>query len=84
VINVREGLRAADDILPRRLSEEALTEGALAGQTVDFDLMRAEFYQASGLDPTTSLPLPATLARLGLEWVVEDPLVADIMKQGAP
>jgi len=83
VINVREGLRPADDTLPRRLCEEALTEGPLAGHTVDFDLMRAEFYQASGLDPTTSLPAPETLARLGLEWVTEDPLVADIMKQGA-
>ena len=83
VINVREGLRPADDKLPRRLCDEALTEGPLAGQTVDFDLMRAEFYEASGLDPATSLPLPETLARLGLEWVTEDPLVADMMKQGA-
>jgi len=83
VINVREGLRPADDTLPRRLLEEALTEGPLAGQTVDFDLMRAEFYQASGLDPKTSLPTPETLARLGLEWVTEDPLVAVMMKQGA-
>ena len=80
---MREGLRPADDTLPRRLLEEALTEGPLAGQTVDFDLMRAEFYQASGLDPKTSLPTPETLARLGLEWVTEDPLVAVMMKQGA-
>ena len=83
VINVREGLRPEDDVLPRRLCEEALTEGPLAGQTVDFDLMRAEFYEASGLDPATSLPTAETRARLGLEWVVEDPTVADIMKRGA-
>ena len=38
--------------------------------------MRAEFYRASGLDPETSLPTPETLARLGLEWVTDDPLVA--------
>jgi len=83
VINVREGLRPVDDTLPRRLTEEALSDGPLAGHTVDFDLMRAEFYQASGLDPTTSLPAAETLSRLGLGWVTEDPLVADIMKQGA-
>jgi aldehyde:ferredoxin oxidoreductase len=69
--------------LPRRLCDEALTEGPLAGQTVDFDLMRAEFYQASGLDPVTTLPTAETRARLGLEWVVEDPLVAEIVKRGA-
>ncbi len=69
--------------LPRRLCDEALTEGPLAGQTVDFDLMRSEFYQASGLDPDTTLPTAETLARLGLEWVAEDPTVAEIMKQGA-
>ena len=39
---------------PRRLIEEAVPEGPLAGKTVDFDLMRAEFYAASGLDPATS------------------------------
>ena len=65
VINVREGLRAVDDVLPRRLCDEALTDGPLAGQTVDFDLMRAEFYQASGLDPVTTLPTAETRARLG-------------------
>jgi aldehyde:ferredoxin oxidoreductase len=83
VINVREGLKPKDDTVPRRLIEDALTEGPLAGQTVDFDLMRSEFYAASGLDPVTSLPTAETRARLGLEWVVEDPAVADIVNQGA-
>ncbi len=67
VINVREGLRPEDDTLPRRLLEESVPDGPLAGQTVDFDLMRAEFYAASGLDPRTSLPTPETLERLGLD-----------------
>jgi aldehyde:ferredoxin oxidoreductase len=83
VINVREGLRPDDDTLPRRLCEDALTEGPLAGQTVDFDLMRAEFYAASGLDPATTLPTAETCARLGLDWVAEDPKVAEIMNRGA-
>jgi aldehyde:ferredoxin oxidoreductase len=83
VFNVREGLRAVDDVLPRRLCDEPLAEGPLAGQTVDFDLMRSEFYQVSGLDPVTTLPTAETRARLGLEWIAEDPLVAQILKQGA-
>jgi len=79
VINVREGLRPDGDTLPARLTDEPLQEGPLAGRTVDFDLMRAEFYAASGLDPATSLPTPETLERLGLQWVTDDPVVAELM-----
>ena len=43
--------------------------------------MRSEFYAASGLDPATSLPTPETLARLGLEWVRDDPTVAALMPE---
>ena len=81
VLNVREGLRPEGDAIPRRLIEEAVPEGMLAGQTVDWELMRSEFYAASGLDPATSLPKPETLARLGLEWVADDPTVAALMPE---
>ena len=80
VINVREGLRPADDTLPRRLLEETVPEGPMAGQTVDFDLMRSELYAASGLDPVTGLPTVETLERLGLEWVREDEAIGGLMK----
>jgi aldehyde:ferredoxin oxidoreductase len=83
VINVREGLRPADDTLPRRLTEESVPDGPLAGHTVDFDLMRAEFYAASGLDAETGLPKPETLERLGIAWVADDPVVAGLMKREA-
>jgi aldehyde:ferredoxin oxidoreductase len=83
VINVREGLRPQDDTLPSRLTEESVPDGPLAGKTVDFVLMRGEFYAASGLDPATSLPTAETLARLGLEWVKEDPVVAGLMEGSA-
>jgi len=83
VINVREGLRPEDDTLPARLMSEAVPDGPLAGKTVDFGLMRSELYAAGGLDPATSLPTPETLARLGLEWVKEDEVVAGLMKEGA-
>jgi len=84
VLNVREGLRPEGDAIPRRLIEEAVPEGMLAGQTVDWELMRSEFYAASGLDPATSLPTPETLARLGLEWVADDPTVAALMPEATP
>ena len=48
------------------LLEETVPEGPMAGQTVDFDLMRSELYAASGLDPDTGLPTVETLERLGL------------------
>jgi len=76
VLNVREGLRAADDVVPRRLTEESVSEGPTAGHVVDFDLMRTEFYQASELDPVTSLPTKEKLAKMNLTWVLDDPVVA--------
>jgi aldehyde:ferredoxin oxidoreductase len=79
IFNVREGLTPEGDAIPRRLVDEPVPEGMIAGQTVDWELMRSEFYEASGLDPATSLPTPATLARLDLEWVSEDPTVAALM-----
>jgi aldehyde:ferredoxin oxidoreductase len=83
VINVREGLRPQDDTLPRRLREESVPDGPLAGHTVDFDLMRAELYAASGLDAGTGLPTAETLERLGLSWVADDPAVAALMAREA-
>ena len=41
--------------------------------------MRGELYAASGYDPVTSMPTRETLARLGLEWVAEDPVVAGLV-----
>lgn len=78
VLNVREGLRAADDVIPRRLTEESVPDGPTAGHTVDFDLMRREFYEAGELDPVTSLPTKAKLAKMNLSWVLDDPVVAGI------
>ena len=76
VLNVREGLRAADDVIPRRLIEESVPDGPTAGHMVDWDLMHREFYQASELDPITSLPTKDKLAKMNLTWVLDDPVVA--------
>jgi aldehyde:ferredoxin oxidoreductase len=79
VFNVREGLRADDDRIPPRLESDAVPEGPLAGKVVDFPLMRGELYAMSGYDPVTSMPTRETLARLGLEWVEGDPVVANLL-----
>ncbi len=79
VINVREGLRAADDTVPGRLMTETVPDGPIAGHVVDFPLMRSELYAASGYDPVTSMPTRETLARLNLEWVTSDPVVANLV-----
>ncbi len=55
---------------------ESVPDGPTAGQVVDWDLMRSEFYQASELDPITSLPTKDKLAKMNLTWVLDDPVVA--------
>ncbi|HLA80594.1 MAG TPA: aldehyde ferredoxin oxidoreductase family protein [Thermoleophilia bacterium] len=80
VLNVREGLRAADDVIPPRLLTESVPDGPTAGHLVDFDLMRREFYEASELDPETSLPSKEKLAKMNLTWVLDDPIVAALAR----
>lgn len=76
VINVREGLRASDDVIPSRLIEESVPDGPTAGHVVDWELMKAEFYEAGELDPVTSLPTREKLAKMSMSWVLDDPVVA--------
>jgi aldehyde:ferredoxin oxidoreductase len=76
VINVREGLRASDDVIPSRLIEESVPDGPTAGHVVDWELMKAEFYEAGELDPVTSLPTREKLAKMNMSWVLDDPVVA--------
>ncbi len=44
--NLKAGLTAADDTLPKRLMEEAHKEGPSAGVTVDLDAMLPDYYAA--------------------------------------
>jgi aldehyde:ferredoxin oxidoreductase len=53
LFNVREGFRAVDDTLPRRIFEEPLKSGATAGRLLpreQFDSMLREYYQLCGWD----------------------------------
>ena len=46
--NLKAGLTAADDTLPKRLLEEAHAEGPSAGVTVNLDAMLPDYYAARG------------------------------------
>ncbi len=68
--NAREGLRKVDDALPKK-GFIALQGGATDGVRVteeEFARAREVYYQMAGWDEE-GVPLPGTLARLGLEWV---------------
>lgn len=70
--NIRCGLRAKDDTLPRRLLLEKRGTGGSAENLPDLEQMRQEYYQIRGWDHD-GVPLPTTLARLGVDrWVPLD------------
>ncbi len=71
--NMREGLTAADDTLPKRFFS-GTPRGALKESPLDPNELRMAvntFYQMSGWDSETGLPTTEKLAELGLDWVEE-------------
>ncbi len=71
LFNLREGLRAEDDRLPRRVVEEPLPSGPHKGQRIseaDMARLKADYYHIRGWD-RQGRPTPQTLARLGLDAV---------------
>jgi aldehyde:ferredoxin oxidoreductase len=69
--NVRLGLTAAHDRLPKLLLEP-LPDGGAAGNVPDLDLMLREYYDVRGWDPATGKPTPEKLEELGLGFVAQD------------
>lgn len=66
--NVREGIRRADDRLPKRFTDEPMEcEGReTEGNTVHLEYMLEQYYRERGWDPKTSIPTPERLRRLSL------------------
>jgi aldehyde:ferredoxin oxidoreductase len=64
--NVRLGLGAKDDVLPRRILTEPRPAGGSAGYLPPLDRMLAEYYQVRGWTPE-GIPSAEKLAQLGLE-----------------
>lgn len=63
--NLRAGLTAADDTLPKRLLKEAAKTGPAKGRVNDLDQMLPEYYQLRGWSKE-GVPTDATRKRLGL------------------
>jgi len=66
LFNLRAGLTAKDDTLPRRQLEEPMPEGPAKGHVVELDRMLPEYYELRGWDKN-GVPTPGKLAELGLE-----------------
>ena len=69
LFNLREGLTAAQDRLPRRITAEPLPGGPHKGRRIseaDMDAMRADYYRLRGWDGQ-GRPGRDTLERLGLD-----------------
>jgi aldehyde:ferredoxin oxidoreductase len=72
--NIREGLSREDDSIPDRCFEEPIPTGTNKGQVLkraDFRIALERFYQISGWDRQSGIPLQSKLEDLGLEEIVE-------------
>lgn len=66
-LQARDGLTRAADRLPDRLLKEKLADGPSAGEVVDLEPLKDDFYRAMGWDRDTGRPSAETLRRFGLE-----------------
>ena len=65
----REGIRRKDDLLPERITQEAIPTGPTRGRILTdemYAVMLDEYYQARGWDED-GVPRPETVRQLGLE-----------------
>jgi len=69
VLNVREGVRRKDDVLPWRVMHEPIPDGPSAGMHCppeELSEMLDEYYALRGWS-ADGVPTPETLKRLGLD-----------------
>jgi aldehyde:ferredoxin oxidoreductase len=65
----REGIRRKDDLLPERITKEAVPSGPTQGRILTeemYAVMLDEYYEARGWDKD-GVPRPETIRKLGLE-----------------
>ncbi|MCS7285667.1 MAG: aldehyde ferredoxin oxidoreductase family protein [Anaerolineae bacterium] len=65
--NAREGLPARFPLPGRELGDPPQEVGPVAGVTIDIEAMASGYFSTLGIDPETGMPLPETIAELGLE-----------------
>lgn len=65
LFNLKAGITAKDDVLPKRMLEEPMLKGEAEGQVVRLAEMLPEYYKARGWDEN-GIPTPEKLVQLGL------------------
>ncbi|MHA1311957.1 MAG: aldehyde ferredoxin oxidoreductase family protein [Candidatus Helarchaeota archaeon] len=70
--NIKFGATPQDDILPKRITSEPLSEGGAKGNTVDIDFMLKEYYQLRDWDLNTGKPSKEKLQSLGLNEIAKE------------
>ena len=68
--NIREGFTREDDYVPPRCFDEPVLSGPTKGRSLkreEFNQALQKFYEISGWDTRTGVPLPSKLRELGLE-----------------
>ena len=66
LVNLREGLTAADDVLPKRFFQPK-TDGALSNTALDPAVMekaKSYYYTLMGWDAQTGVPMPEKIQEL--------------------
>ncbi|MDX1612943.1 MAG: aldehyde ferredoxin oxidoreductase family protein [Candidatus Promineifilaceae bacterium] len=74
LFNLREGLTAEDDKLPKRV-RKAFKEGPIAGKEItvaDFEWAKRRYYELMDWDPDTAEPSQACLQRLELDGLLAE------------
>lgn len=77
MFDVRQGLRRADDTLPKKFFEQPLSKGKFKGEVMDkekFEQMKDEYYDLRGWDKETGIPTREKLEELGLGDVADEVL----------
>lgn len=69
--NAREGITPRQFQFPRRIREELLPVGPWAGRRIDFEALRAGYFEALGWDLDSGWPKPPVLEALGLADLID-------------
>ena len=72
--NLREGIKPEDSVLPpRSVGEPPLTEGPLAGKTIEHKKLIEQFCESIQWDKKTHIPTRESLEALGgMDDVIKD------------
>ena len=73
IFNMREGMTAADDVMPKRMFEPTPTGGLKDGgiDKTQMDAAVKTFYGMMGWDEVTGVPTNGKLSELNISWAAE-------------